>query len=150
MPALLFFATKLYNQEALSPKKSIHKKTMKISITNYPLSLKIGHFQSERSFTREVFISLELELKAANPKNLEDLERTIDYGAVLSFLEKKYSDSSYHLIETLLYKVADDLMQTFPLLDKLKVKIEKTLIRAKLIKGARITVEESFTKENFS
>ena len=123
---------------------------MKISITNYPLSLKIGHFQSERSFTREVFVSLELSLKAANPKNLEDLEKTIDYGAVLSFLEEKYSDSSYHLIETLLYQVAEDLVHTFPLLDRVKVKIEKTLIRAGLIKGARITVEESFTRENFS
>lgn len=119
---------------------------MKISITNYPLSLKIGHFQSERAFTREIFISLELNLKTGRPKELENLETTIDYGAVLSFLEKKYSDTTYHLIETLLYQIAQDLLQRFSLLDELKIKIEKTLICPKLIKGSKISVEDSFTR----
>ena len=143
---VVFSATNLLNQELLSRSNANENKIMKISVTNFPLSLRIGHFQSERSFTREIFVSLELSLKAANPKELENLNKTIDYGAVLSFLEEKYSDSTYHLIETLLYQMARDLMEQFTLLDELKIKIEKTLVSPSLIKGSQISVEESFKR----
>lgn len=124
---------------------------MKIQIENYPLSLKIGHFQAERQFVRTVFVSLSLLLSPPKKEqDLENLGKTVDYGQVIELLEEEFSDKTIHLIETLLYLIAKELMFRFPMLEEVGVRIQKTHMRPSLIKGATVTVEESFKREHFS
>jgi dihydroneopterin aldolase len=122
---------------------------MKIKIEDYPISLKIGHFQAEREFVRTVFVSLSLVFEAPKEEHLENLTSTIDYGEVLEFLERKFSGKTIRLIETLLYLVAKELMFKFSLLEEVVIHIEKTHMRPSLVKGARVTVQESFKRKHF-
>ncbi len=122
---------------------------MNIQIEDYPISLKIGHFQAERQFVRTVFVSLSLVFEAPKEEYLENLTSTIDYGEVIELLERKFSGKTIRLIETLLYLVAKELMLTFSLLEEVVIRIEKTHMRPSLVKGARITVQECFKRKHF-
>lgn len=122
---------------------------MQIQIDNYPLSLQIGHFQAERTFIRPVLVSLKLETGLAPPSSLEDLEKTVDYGEVFTFLDKKFSGKNFRLLETVLYELAHALVVEFPRIEKLSVSLEKTFMRPKLVKGSRVVLSESFNRAEF-
>ena len=119
---------------------------MQIHIQDFPISLKIGHFQTERAFVRSVFVSLVLESSHPGPENHENLEKTIDYGVVLQILDKKFSGKTIHLIETLLYEIAKVLLEKFSLLDNLTVSVEKSHMKPDLVKGARVILKENFKR----
>jgi|GEM_PF-1705410 len=123
---------------------------MKIQIADYPVSLKIGHFQAERQFERTVFVSLSLILEAPKEEFLENLKSTIDYGEVMELLEEKFSGQTIHLIETLVYSIARELILKFSLLEEVTICIQKTHMRPSLTKGAQVMVQETFKRKHFS
>lgn len=94
-------------------------------------------------------MSLTLHTKLSEPSQLENLEKTIDYGEVLSFLDEEFANKTYRLIESLLYQIAKGLIINFSLLEELNVSIEKTFIRPQLVKGSKIFVSESFKRADF-
>lgn len=122
---------------------------MNIFIKKFPLFLRVGHFTEEKESPRAVFLDLKLTLATTNKSSLEKLDKTIDYGEVMTFLETEFKQSSVNLLETLAYKVANKLMLRFTLLQEITVTVEKSLMSPHLTKGASISVESHFKKENF-
>lgn len=123
---------------------------MNISIKNYPVNLKIGHFNEEKNFSRTVFVSLNMMCQKTKPTDLENLKKTVDYSKVIVFLEKEFTDKSYDLIETLIYQLAGKLLQHFKLIQKISLKVEKTFMDSKLTKGSTVSIEEYFNRDDNS
>ncbi|MBK8945930.1 MAG: dihydroneopterin aldolase [Ignavibacteriae bacterium] len=55
----------------------------------------------------------------------DDLSKTINYDEVYKFINKIIHEKKYYLIETLATIIADSLLKTYPILEKVKVKVRK-------------------------
>lgn len=55
----------------------------------------------------------------------DDLSKTINYDEVYKFINKVIHEKKYYLIETLATIIADSLLKTYPILEKVKVKVRK-------------------------
>ncbi|MBI1932076.1 MAG: dihydroneopterin aldolase [Ignavibacteriales bacterium] len=55
----------------------------------------------------------------------DDLSKTINYDEVYKFINKVIHEKKYYLIETLTAKIADNLLSTYSILDKVIVKVRK-------------------------
>ena len=55
----------------------------------------------------------------------DDLSKTINYDEVYKFINKVIHEKKYYLIETLAAKIADNLLSTYSILDKIIVKVRK-------------------------
>ncbi|MBK7981776.1 MAG: dihydroneopterin aldolase [Ignavibacteriae bacterium] len=55
----------------------------------------------------------------------DDLSKTINYDEVYKFINKVIHEKKYYLIETLAAKIADNLLSTYSILDKVIVKVRK-------------------------
>lgn len=55
----------------------------------------------------------------------DDLSKTINYDEVYKFINKVIHEKKYYLIETLTSKIADNLLSTYSILDKVIVKVRK-------------------------
>ncbi|MBK7106209.1 MAG: dihydroneopterin aldolase [Ignavibacteriae bacterium] len=55
----------------------------------------------------------------------DDLSKTINYDEVYKFINKVIHEKKYYLIETLATIIADSLLKTYPILEKINVKVRK-------------------------
>ena len=55
----------------------------------------------------------------------DDLSKTINYDEVYKFINKIIHEKKYYLIETLATIIADSLLKTYPILEKVNVKVRK-------------------------
>lgn len=55
----------------------------------------------------------------------DSLKRTVDYEAVYSFLHKVVTAKKYYLIETLATAVARGLLEEYPAIEKITVRVRK-------------------------
>ena len=122
---------------------------MNISFTDYPIYMKIGHFDREKEFARKVFVSLDIEFPLSVAKFYDDLELTLDYSAVIDLLNKKFAHKSFNLLETLTVVIARELFYEFSTIHSVRVKIEKTLMAKALLKEGSLSVSHLFKAEDF-
>ncbi len=55
----------------------------------------------------------------------DDLTKTINYDEVYKFINKVIHEKKYYLIETLATIIADNLLKTYSILEKVNVKVRK-------------------------
>ncbi len=55
----------------------------------------------------------------------DDLKKTINYSDVYNFINNVIHKKKYYLIETLATIIADNLLSSYPQLEKVKVKVRK-------------------------
>jgi 7,8-dihydroneopterin aldolase/epimerase/oxygenase len=55
----------------------------------------------------------------------DDLTKTVNYDEVYKFINKIIHEKKYYLIETISTIIADNLINTYPILDKVIVKVRK-------------------------
>ena len=56
----------------------------------------------------------------------DDLKKTINYDEVYKFINKVIHEKKYYLIETLATLIADNLLETYSILEKVLVKVRKS------------------------
>lgn len=111
--------------------------------------MRIGHFEYEKQNNRPVKVDLELSVAKMTEATFEKLEHTVDYGRVIKTLEREFCEQSINLLESLTFKIAKVLLSEFEKLEKVFVRVEKSLMSAKLTKGAQISLESEFTRKDF-
>ncbi len=74
----------------------------------------------------------------------DDLNKTINYDEVYKFINKKIHEKKYYLIETLATLIADSLLSSYPILEKVNVKVRKNNVPVGgIIKHVEAEVEKS-------
>ena len=122
---------------------------MKLTILDYPIYMKIGHFRSEKDFAREVYLSLELEFFLDIKKFDDKIQNTLDYSAVTRFLEDNFSYKTFDLVETVLIAIGKDLICQFHRVNSVFVKLDKSFMSKKVSKNAKLAMEHFFKREDF-
>jgi dihydroneopterin aldolase len=98
------------------------RKTTRIVLEGLSQRIHCGVSEQERSHPQTLLLDLELEF----PFPADDqIEATMDYSIIPERLDKRLSKDSFCLIETIAQTVAQDLLQTFPQLNQVAVRVHK-------------------------
>lgn len=119
-----------------------------IRINDFPVKMRIGVYPEERESAQDVILSLRMNLsRHVNPGQSDDLQKTLDYGAVMGCIAEVLHDREYQLVETVVNIVGELIMGSFPHVEKVQVTATKQKIPLSIARGATFSVEQSFCRE---
>jgi dihydroneopterin aldolase len=98
-----------------------------IEIHDLEVSGRIGVPAVERETPQRMLVSLRFQIETAFAVLNDQLEKTIDYGAVAAEVEKIVQITEAHLIEKLVSEIGDALMVRFPM-ERLEVELRKFIL----------------------
>jgi dihydroneopterin aldolase len=98
-----------------------------IEIRDLEVSGKIGVPANERENPQRLLVSLRFQIETSFAALNDQLERTIDYAAVASEVEKIVATTKAHLIEELVSDIGDTLMASFPM-KRLEIELRKFIL----------------------
>ena len=119
-----------------------------IKISDYPVFVRLGCFESERVAGQEVLVSLVLDLgpRGQGLARTDDISSTLDYAAALVAVDCLIANKAINLIESAVAIIGFGLLREFPSIFELDVTITKRRIPSGLAKGAIIAVSEHFLR----
>lgn len=96
-----------------------------IHLSNMSFECHIGAADGERAElqTIEMDVDLALDLRAAG--EADDLEKTVDYGAVFELCRSAAEEAEYHLLEGLAERVARAILAAHAAVDSVAVSVRK-------------------------
>ncbi|MDD2228428.1 MAG: dihydroneopterin aldolase [Candidatus Cloacimonetes bacterium] len=97
-----------------------------------------GVHAEERKLGQRFIVSITLYTDGDLDKEIRNLEDTVDYTKVYSEIKEIMETHQFHLLESCANMVADRLMEGFPLVQKLKICIQKPSVP---IQGSLKSVE---------
>ena len=84
-----------------------------------------GVFPKEKKQGQRFFINVKIETEFREAARTDDLEKSIHYGEVCERINQIFTKNSYDLIETAAFKTAEDLLHTFPKIQKICLEVRK-------------------------
>lgn len=84
-----------------------------------------GGTEEERKLGQRFVVDLDLELDLGSAGRADDLEQTVDYAEVITITRQIVEGPPVHLLETVAETVASQLLNQFPRLDGLRVRVHK-------------------------
>ena len=96
-----------------------------IHITGLEIYARHGVYNEENEKGQTFIISAELGADFEAAAGGDDLEKSTDYGAVCHFLTKYLQEHTYKLIETCAVSAAEAVLDEFPLLESVKLRVDK-------------------------
>ena len=71
----------------------------------------------------EVDVGVDLDFEAAAQH--DDLTRTVDYETIYEFVRKLVTENNFYLIEKLAYRIAHQVLDTYPTVEGVEVTVRK-------------------------
>jgi 7,8-dihydroneopterin aldolase/epimerase/oxygenase len=114
----------------------------KVFIDGLELRAFHGCFAHERQYGQLFEIDLDLTADLSEAAASDDLAKAIDYGKVVAVTRKIFCGAPRHLVEAAAFDIARALLEAFPRLQAVSVKVGKLAppIPAKL-RGAGVEIE---------
>jgi dihydroneopterin aldolase len=98
-----------------------------IEIHDLEVKVRIGVPETERENPQRLLVFLRFQIETSFADLNDQLEKTIDYAAVASEVEKVVETSEVHLIETLVSDIGDTLMARFRM-RRLEIELRKFIL----------------------
>ena len=83
-----------------------------------------GVYSEENQLGQRFYVDLEMKLDLQPAGTTDDLQKTVDYGAVYQKVKKIMTETRVKLIETLAERIAGCLLADFPI-EEIRVRITK-------------------------
>lgn len=116
---------------------------MKISLNEMVFYGFHGVHAEERKLGQRFIVSARLYTDATLDSSIRHLEDTVDYTKVYDRIKEVIETHQFQLLEVCASFIADELLRDFPLLQKIKIKIEKPSVP---IQGSLRSVEVSLSR----
>ena len=113
-------------------------KTGKITVQDLGFETILGALSFERVTPQPVSLSFSLWLDFEPIAKSDDLNDTVDYAELSNEFVKFIQDSQFQLVETLVYRSAEKILQKSPKISAAWVRIQKT----EAIPGAKGSIAE--------
>ena len=97
----------------------------KIILKGLPVGCVIGTLPAERTAPQTLFFDLELCGDFSRAGRTDDLSDAVDYTAVERCVKEYAAGTSFYLLERLAYACGQRLLDEFPLLDRVTLRIRK-------------------------
>jgi dihydroneopterin aldolase len=114
----------------------------KIHIEGLEVFALIGVYDWEREHQQRLIVDVELSADLSLAAQTDDVENTLNYALIAQGISDFAEKSQFKLIEALASHMADWLLQSFPMLKTVRLKLSKPDI---LANAKNVAVE--FTKE---
>lgn len=119
--------------------------TMRISLNKLLFVGYHGLYPEEKKLGNNYAVDIDIDFSPTQ-KLIDQLEQTIDYVVVYAIV-KKWMEIPTPLLETLIGKIADDILLAQPLAEKVIVKITKLHLPIPLFEGnVSVKIEKSRSK----
>ncbi len=79
----------------------------------------------EKEYGNEFQIDIEMDCDLRELGESDDLHKTVDYLAVYRLTQKIFSEHKFNLIETVNKRICEAIIQNFPLVNAVEVKVRK-------------------------
>lgn len=96
-----------------------------IKINNAKFYAYHGVLEYEKVHGNEFEVDIEMNCDLDELKDSDDLSKTVDYLAVYNLVKKIFTEKKYDLIESVNQKVCKAIIESFPLVNSVKVNIRK-------------------------
>lgn len=97
----------------------------KIILSNMAFFGTHGVLTEENRLGQKFFVDMTLYLDTQPAGESDDMTKSVHYGEVYEVVKKIVEEEEYNLIEALAERIAKVVLESFSLLDGLKVKIKK-------------------------
>ena len=97
----------------------------RIILKGLPVGCVIGTLPAERTAQQTLFFDLELCGDFSSAGRTDDLSDAVDYTAAERCVRGYAAGTSFHLLERLAYACGQRLLDEFPLLDRITLRIRK-------------------------
>ena len=103
-----------------------------------------GALKQEQSIGGHFEADVDLFFDFSDAAKTDDLTKTINYEGIYKHINKIIHEKNYYLIETIATIIADSIMETYPILQKIVVKVRKNNVPVGgIIKHVEAEVEKS-------
>ena len=97
---------------------------MKIFIKNLEIKMIVGVFDRERTNKQKIHFDIEIDFDSERAEKSDNICDTIDYKTIVDNIEKNYKDTKFFLLETLISRIADDILKE-KLVNKVTISVHK-------------------------
>ena len=98
---------------------------LEIRINNAKFYAYHGVLDYEKQYGNEFEADIEMICNTSELGLSDDLTKTVDYLSVYKLVDKIFKSANYNLIETLSEKICESILNEFPLVVSVRVKIRK-------------------------
>ncbi|MFA9559812.1 dihydroneopterin aldolase [Evansella sp. AB-rgal1] len=84
-----------------------------------------GVFPEENKLGQRFFVDVVLEMNTVEAGQTDDLTKTVNYAEVYNLTKKVMEGKAVKLVETLTETIAKDVLQSFPIVMAVSVKVTK-------------------------
>ena len=103
----------------------IHCANSCVRLVNMVFYAHHGVLKEEHTIGAKYEVDAELSFDFSEAARLDDIKKTIDYGAVYRDIQEALTQKKYFLIEAVAYEIAHDLLRDFELLDRVTIRVRK-------------------------
>lgn len=101
---------------------------MKIEISGITTKAIIGCYPHERANAQDLIIDLSVLLYSSNWLQPDNLETTVDYDSLIDFVLLEAEATHYQLLESLAKHLSDKILDHYPLIHLVQIKLTKPAI----------------------
>lgn len=109
-----------------------------ISIRDLLIEAKHGVHEHEKTKTQPFKLDIEATYDTRNAQHSDDVADTLDYSAVRNATIELVQSTSFDLLERLAQVLADELFESFPRIEQLRVSIAKPAVYDNGVPGVTI------------
>lgn len=84
-----------------------------------------GVLQAEKELGQKFFIDAYLSCSLKKAGETDDLNFSVNYGEVYQTIQKIVTTERFHLLEGLAERISGEIFSSYPLVQKLKIRIKK-------------------------
>ena len=103
----------------------MYKRQDEIHIENLDFFANHGVFPEETKLGQKFIVSLVLYMDTRRAGKSDDLQMSVDYGAVSHFVTEFMKNNTYHLIEAAAENLVQEILLKFPLLEGIDLELKK-------------------------
>lgn len=121
---------------------------MRIDINKLPVNVFLGYFPQERERPQTALVSLTIHIGDHTGVGASDqLKHTVDYGQVIHAVDRCLEGRSFNLIEAVVERIGITILEEQPLVEKVEVRVVKTVLPRNCARGAEVSVTKLFTRQ---
>ncbi len=99
--------------------------TIEIRLKNCAFFGRHGALESEHQLGQRFYVDIDMEVQPTKALSEDDLESTVDYGAVFEVARSVVQEERFYLIEALAHRIGTVLCETFAPIRKVCVVVRK-------------------------
>lgn len=97
----------------------------KIIIKKLHIRANHGVFPAEKTLGQNFYLDIEADLNFYEASIEEDLTKSVHYGEMTEYIVEQFTKKKYDLIETAAIKLADSLLNKYPIISQVKLVVHK-------------------------